>query len=164
MRGQHCTTAVSSPGRLLSAWDPWLGYSPHQVLDPSCLLLLKGTGPAQANTGLHSFTKSTPAALLLLIEVQIPTSKRAKKSQHLHCFHMPHPSHSIPVVSLKAQSALNRNGPSSEHPLQLVSAAVGNFLNLTVLEKAGGDGQATGVSILWLSNREKLWLTFQAKI
>lgn len=38
--------------------------------------------------------------------------------------------------------------------MQVASAAVGNFLNLTVLEKAGGDSYAKGLGILRLGNEE----------
>lgn len=88
MRRQHCITAVSSPGRLMSAWDIHLIWG-------LILLLLIGTG-------LHSFTNSRPVALLLLIKVQIPTSKRAQTGQHPYAVHV---SHSIPLFTLTTWSA-----------------------------------------------------------
>jgi len=65
---------------------------------------------------------------------------------------MLHVSHSIAGFTLKIWAALNRNGPGSEQALQVASAAVGDFLNLTALEKAGGDSHTKGVGILSLAS------------
>lgn len=75
--------------------DVSLGHSPHLGVDSSSLSLLIGTG-------LHSFTNSRPVALLLLIKVQIPTSKRAQTGQHPYAVHV---SHSIPLFTLTTWSA-----------------------------------------------------------
>lgn len=53
MRRWHCITAVSSPGRLMPAWDQLMGLLPHQVVDPSVF-------HCQKDISLHSSTNSRP--------------------------------------------------------------------------------------------------------
>lgn len=75
-----------------------------------------------------------------------------------------HVSHSVPALTLRTQPALSRNGPGSEHPLQVASAAVSDFLNLTVLEKAGGGSRAKGVGSLRLGKGDSMGLPFRVRI